>query len=241
MPKFQNITYIKREIQSNLKETPFIPHVSSQNSMSLPKTRPLSGFLSRNRPISEEVRNNPFADLPKLSSEDLNKGLFTLINQGFLPKDVNLTPNLLKSSGFRLKSARIHARKEVSFGKNQKELFITEKNNREINGKNKVFQKKFKENPESLAIKAILTIQAFWKAYRIRKNFKRCVFLMKKVQRIIKKIVAKKRLSDLLEKNKKEMMKKYEEIQKKINEDWKFQKHIEILINTSNDQVYFID
>ncbi len=42
--------------------------------------------------LSKEIRKNPFAIPPPITEGDLNTGLFTLINKGIIPKDVDLTP-----------------------------------------------------------------------------------------------------------------------------------------------------
>lgn len=42
--------------------------------------------------MPKEIRKNPFAIPPPITEGDLNTGLFTLINKGIIPKDVDLTP-----------------------------------------------------------------------------------------------------------------------------------------------------
>jgi hypothetical protein len=44
-------------------------------------------------------RGNPFADLPVIRDEDLKDGIYTLINQGFIPKEVDVEPILARDDG----------------------------------------------------------------------------------------------------------------------------------------------
>jgi hypothetical protein len=44
--------------------------------------------------LPRELRENPFCNLPVLMDEDLNSGLLTLLNQGLIPKDVDVSPAL---------------------------------------------------------------------------------------------------------------------------------------------------
>lgn len=46
------------------------------------------------RVLPREVRENPFCNLPILMDEDLNDGIMSLISQGLIPKDVDVTPAL---------------------------------------------------------------------------------------------------------------------------------------------------
>ena len=49
---------------------------------------------SLSKPVPHEIRHNPFARIPPLTIKDLNQGLYTLVNQGYLPKYVDITPAL---------------------------------------------------------------------------------------------------------------------------------------------------
>ena len=65
--------------------------------------RPIGGFShcykkrvkklpARGKYIPKEVRNDPFADPPELTLHDLQSGFYNLINQGYIPKYLDITP-----------------------------------------------------------------------------------------------------------------------------------------------------
>lgn len=50
--------------------------------------------------IPRDIRKgNPFADLPVIKDEDLNEGIYNLVHQGFIPKEVDVEPILAREGG----------------------------------------------------------------------------------------------------------------------------------------------
>ena len=58
--------------------------------------------------IPKDVRQgNPFANLPVIKDDDLRDGVYTLVNQGFIPKEVDVEPILARDQGIlNIKKAR---------------------------------------------------------------------------------------------------------------------------------------
>ena len=44
------------------------------------------------RILPKNFRNDPFADPPPISENDIADGMFSLLNRGIIPRDVDLTP-----------------------------------------------------------------------------------------------------------------------------------------------------
>lgn len=61
-----------------------------------PNTKPPASHPSKHsQPVPAEIRRNPFAVIPTLGMNDLKKGVYTLVNQGYLPTShIDLTPAL---------------------------------------------------------------------------------------------------------------------------------------------------
>lgn len=56
--------------------------------------------VSRAKVIPRDIRKgNPFADLPVIKDEDLKEGIYNLVSQGFIPKEVDVEPILGRESG----------------------------------------------------------------------------------------------------------------------------------------------
>lgn len=53
--------------------------------------------LYRSKPVPAQIRKDPFAEIPVLTLDDLNKGLYTLVNQGYLGKHVDITQALQRN------------------------------------------------------------------------------------------------------------------------------------------------
>ena len=250
LKNIQNIHYFQREIKETIEKKQIIDKNVQNSKISTiskkPIKRPFSGMPFKRNLLPEEIRNNPFADLPLLYENDLQKGLFNLVNQGFLPKDVDLTPGLLRNSGFRLKSARIHSKKEINSDKNRNtfnsKTFLTEKIIEMKIRKNSVFKEKTRirrNSVEYVNLRAAIKIQCFWRKYKIRRIFKKMVFLAKKMQEIVRKITAKKRLKVLIEQKKNERLKEFAYIQKIFKENWKKDgKYVEIILVMENEEVF---
>eukprot|EP00341_Mesodinium_pulex_P003512 CAMPEP_0116913624 /NCGR_PEP_ID=MMETSP0467-20121206/16815_1 /TAXON_ID=283647 /ORGANISM="Mesodinium pulex, Strain SPMC105" /LENGTH=94 /DNA_ID=CAMNT_0004589875 /DNA_START=433 /DNA_END=717 /DNA_ORIENTATION=+ len=44
------------------------------------------------KPLPRHQRLNPYLDPPEIGENEMQKGLITLMNTGFIPKDVDVTP-----------------------------------------------------------------------------------------------------------------------------------------------------
>jgi len=42
--------------------------------------------------LPKAFRDDPFADPPPITENDIRDGMFSLLNRGVIPKDVDLTP-----------------------------------------------------------------------------------------------------------------------------------------------------
>jgi len=241
-PSAQNLnslSNVQLQIKGNLKER---PQTYQEKHIVKPLKRPVSGFTKKNFIIPEEIRNNPFADLPILSEKDMKKGFFSLMNQGFIPKNADLTQGLARPPIYRLKSARIHskiAKKELISKKNSggNNFFLTEK----IIERRK--QEKFgavvsRKQENCLNYREIVMIQTFWRKFSVKRWFKRIILLIRKIQKLARRNANLNSLKGLLRKRQTEVIEKYEEIQKKFKDSWKNEKHIEIIVNSSNEKVF---
>ena len=61
-----------------------------------PNPKPISNNpVKHSQPVPAEIRRNPFAVIPTLGMNDLKKGVYTLVTQGYLPTShIDLTPAL---------------------------------------------------------------------------------------------------------------------------------------------------
>ncbi len=44
------------------------------------------------RILPKNFRDDPFADPPPITEDDISDGMFSLLNRGIIPKDVDLSP-----------------------------------------------------------------------------------------------------------------------------------------------------
>jgi len=49
-------------------------------------------ILQPKRILPKHYRDDPFADPPSISENDISDGMFSLLNRGIIPRDVDLTP-----------------------------------------------------------------------------------------------------------------------------------------------------
>jgi hypothetical protein len=42
--------------------------------------------------LPKNFRDDPFADPPPITEDDISDGMFSLLNRGIIPKDVDLSP-----------------------------------------------------------------------------------------------------------------------------------------------------
>lgn len=64
------------------------------------KGRGIKKKVSRAKFIPKDIRKgNPFADLPVIKDDDLRDGIYNLVNQGFIPKEVDVEPILSRENG----------------------------------------------------------------------------------------------------------------------------------------------
>lgn len=54
--------------------------------------------LYKSKPVPVHIRKDPFAEIPVIKLDDLNKGLYTLVNQGYLGKQIDITQALQRNS-----------------------------------------------------------------------------------------------------------------------------------------------
>ena len=59
--------------------------------MGIGTRRPNKAFNPK-RILPKNYRDDPFADPPPITENDINDGMFSLINRGIIPRDVDLTP-----------------------------------------------------------------------------------------------------------------------------------------------------
>jgi hypothetical protein len=55
-------------------------------------SRKLGKILHPKRILPKHFRDDPFADPPPISEHDISDGMFSLLNRGIIPRDVDLTP-----------------------------------------------------------------------------------------------------------------------------------------------------
>ena len=74
--------------------------ISKYNMNSIPqqmKVYRIKSEVNKSRPVPTNIRKDPFAEIPVLTLDDLNKGLYTLVNQGYLGKHVDITQALQRN------------------------------------------------------------------------------------------------------------------------------------------------
>ena len=67
-------------------------------------------MVSQNKRIlPKHFRDDPFADPPPITENDISDGMFSLLNRGIIPRDVDLSPAFERSGApFRFNRAKIH-------------------------------------------------------------------------------------------------------------------------------------
>ena len=50
------------------------------------------------RILPKNYRDDPFADPPPITENDIQDGMFSLLNRGIIPRDVDLTPAFERGS-----------------------------------------------------------------------------------------------------------------------------------------------
>lgn len=55
-------------------------------------TRKPNKVFQPKRILPKHFRDNPFADPPPITQNDLNDGMYSLLNRGIIPRDVDLSP-----------------------------------------------------------------------------------------------------------------------------------------------------
>ena len=61
------------------------------------------------RILPKHFRDDPFADPPPITENDISDGMFSLLNRGIIPRDVDLTPAFERSGApFSFNRAKIH-------------------------------------------------------------------------------------------------------------------------------------
>ena len=52
----------------------------------------MGGTAKPKRILPKHFRDDPFADPPPITENDIKDGMYSLLNRGVIPKDVDLTP-----------------------------------------------------------------------------------------------------------------------------------------------------
>lgn len=61
------------------------------------------------RILPKQFRDDPFADPPPITETDIADGMYSLLNRGIIPRDVDLSPAFERNSApFKFKGAKIH-------------------------------------------------------------------------------------------------------------------------------------
>ena len=61
------------------------------------------------RILPKQFRDDPFADPPPITENDIADGMFSLLNRGIIPRDVDLSPAFERNSApFSFKKAAVH-------------------------------------------------------------------------------------------------------------------------------------
>jgi IQ domain-containing protein H len=61
------------------------------------------------RILPKHFRDDPFADPPPITEDDISDGMFSLLNRGIIPKDVDLSPAFERGNApFMFNKARMH-------------------------------------------------------------------------------------------------------------------------------------
>ena len=61
------------------------------------------------RILPKHFRDDPFADPPPITENDISDGMFSLLNRGIIPRDVDLSPAFERSGApFSFNRAKIH-------------------------------------------------------------------------------------------------------------------------------------
>jgi hypothetical protein len=65
------------------------------------------------RILPKNFRDDPFADPPPITEDDISDGMFSLLNRGIIPKDVDLSPAFERGNApFMFNKARMHQKPE---------------------------------------------------------------------------------------------------------------------------------
>ena len=66
------------------------------------------------RILPKHFRDDPFADPPPITENDISDGMYSLLNRGIIPRDVDLTPAFERSGApFSFNRAKIHNKPKV--------------------------------------------------------------------------------------------------------------------------------
>lgn len=66
------------------------------------------------RILPKQFRNDPFADPPPITENDIQDGMFSLLNRGIIPKDVDLSPAFERGQApFAYKTAQMQPKPQT--------------------------------------------------------------------------------------------------------------------------------
>ncbi len=65
--------------------------------------------MSAKRILPKQFRDDPFADPPPITENDIADGMYSLLNRGIIPRDVDLSPAFERNSApFAFNKAALH-------------------------------------------------------------------------------------------------------------------------------------
>jgi hypothetical protein len=63
--------------------------------------------------LPKKYRDDPFAEPPPITGEDISEGMISLLNRGIIPRDVDLTPAFERGAPpFTLRKVKLYNKRE---------------------------------------------------------------------------------------------------------------------------------
>jgi len=99
-------------------------------------SKPMMKTSKPKRILPKRIRDDPLADGPKITEDDLADGMMSLLTRGIIPKNVDVTPAFERGKPpFEFNAAKIHDKSE-RFVQKQKQPALTYKSQNSINEEN---------------------------------------------------------------------------------------------------------
>ena len=78
-----------------------------------PTTQAKGKVTQPKRILPKKFREDPFADPPPITEDDIGEGMMNLLNRGIIPRDVDLSPAFERGAPpFMLKQSTLYNKKE---------------------------------------------------------------------------------------------------------------------------------